>query len=339
MRYAWPKIKVVFSIHHENDTRPPNQQDPSTILKIGPHRDWPKLFAQHPVDLVVVEKGDLCLPRKSPHPEAWEKSIAALQPLQRPKLVIEAWRSDAQLWVNGPASKSTLTRWKKLGYNLHCRKVNATSIGGAIDQDRLIVVRVHQRENLHWHWDSLNRSLEHRRPMENLLTPPGLVPRKLYLRGKQRPHSPQAGRDPMPPKVGSIIQTEKGTRRLTQEELARGLGIPKGEETGLGVKSLHRSSSLFHWEYLSRSLERLQELDEPPPTPSAGSSDPSLLQERSEHHKSNSSTSTSPKALHSFSWQPPDLKEDGEWCRQRTANLCKAARAYVNTEEVFQDGL
>ena len=41
MRYAWPGIKVIFSIHHENDTRPPNLQDPTIITKIEPHRVWP----------------------------------------------------------------------------------------------------------------------------------------------------------------------------------------------------------------------------------------------------------------------------------------------------------
>ena len=108
IRYAWPKIKVVFSIQRENNTGPPSLQDPSAITKTGPHRVWPILFAQHPVDLVVVEKGDPCLPDKSPQPEARGASIAALQPLQRPKLIIEAWRSNAPLWGNGPTSKPAL---------------------------------------------------------------------------------------------------------------------------------------------------------------------------------------------------------------------------------------
>jgi len=154
IRYAWPKIKVVFSIQRENDTGPPSLQDPSAITKTGPHRAWPILFAQHPIDLVVVEKGDPCLPKKSPQPEAWGASIAALQPLQRPTLIIEAWRSVAQLWVNGPTSKPALPRWKERGHNLHCCKVNTTSVEGAINQDRLLVVRVNHRENLHWQWDS-----------------------------------------------------------------------------------------------------------------------------------------------------------------------------------------
>ena len=142
------------------------------------------------------------------------------------EIIIEAWRSDAQL------------------YDLHCR-----------NQDRLLVVRVNQRENLHWRWDSLNQSLEHRQPMENLLMPPGPVPRNRYRQVEQRLNSPQAHLDPMPPKVGAFIRTEKGVRLLTKDELARGLGIPKREEINLNVKCLHRSSALFHWGYLSRSLD------------------------------------------------------------------------------------
>ena len=74
IRYAWPKIKVVFSIQRENNTGPPSLQDPSALTKTDSDRAWPILLAQHPVDLVVVEKGDPCLPKKSPQPEAWGAS-------------------------------------------------------------------------------------------------------------------------------------------------------------------------------------------------------------------------------------------------------------------------
>ena len=75
------------------------------------------------------------------------ESIAALQLLQRPKLIIiiEAWRSDAPLWGNGPASKPTLLLQSQHHF---------CSVEEAINQNRLLAVRVNHQENLHWQWDS-----------------------------------------------------------------------------------------------------------------------------------------------------------------------------------------
>jgi len=92
------------------------------------------------------------------------------------------------------------------------------------------------------------------RSMSNLLTPLGLVPKRLYLQRKSG-HFPHAHRDPMPHQSGAFIETKKGVRCLTADELARGLGILKGADQNLREKPLKRTTSLFRWEYLSYSLQ------------------------------------------------------------------------------------
>lgn len=67
---------------------------------------------------------------------------------------MESWRSDAQLWRFGPMSKATTTRWTELGYNVHRRTINATSVGGAIDHDRLLVIRFRKHTGFRWDWES-----------------------------------------------------------------------------------------------------------------------------------------------------------------------------------------
>ncbi|CAJ1953804.1 unnamed protein product [Cylindrotheca closterium] len=94
--------------------------------------------------------------------------------------------------------------------------------------------------------------------MSNLLTPPGLVSKRAYSQWRS-PNTPKAFSDPMPHQIRAWIETEKGIRRLLKDELARGLGIPKGAEKGLSVHSLCQSTSLFHWEYLSYSMECLKD--------------------------------------------------------------------------------
>ena len=54
--------------------------------------------------------------------------------------------------------------------------------------------------------------------MSNLLTPPGLVPRHLYVRTNKHNHlrqpPPDANLQPMPGRPGALIFTEKGVRSL-----------------------------------------------------------------------------------------------------------------------------
>ena len=59
--------------------------------------------------------------------------------------------------------------------------------------------------------------------MSNLLEPPGLIPKKSYCT-RHYLGAPDSRTEPMPPKIGRLIKTEHGIRRLMKKELAKGLG-------------------------------------------------------------------------------------------------------------------
>ena len=255
MRYAWPKLDVRFAVRNSKESLPPDLEDPQNLF-YGPHRTRPSLLNKHPVDLLVIEKGSHGAPISNLSPQPWEEIIQQTSPANQPTVVIEAWQSSATLWRHGPTSKAVTARWRDLGYDLYCKKVNATQIGGAIDQERLLVIRLKRDSGFSWHRDQLDRDLSVIRPMGNLLVPPGLISRKAYLQ-RESLYTPKATIDPMPHQAGALIETANGVRRLKAEELARGLGISKGSEKGIGVKSLGRTTSVYHWEYMSFSLQHL----------------------------------------------------------------------------------
>ncbi|CAJ1968834.1 unnamed protein product [Cylindrotheca closterium] len=327
MRYAWPKMTVSFSIRENGETVPSDLEDPPVVL-FGPHRSWKGLLNTYPVDLLVIERGNYKQPSGSPRREPWEDMVESVPPEKRPKLVIECWRSDPTLWQYGPTSKATTTRWRDIGYYVNCRTINATSIGGAINQERLLVARTRADIGAQWVWDNLDRDLAVIRPMGNLLTPPGLVPRSSYSNNGTN-HTPYSLHDPMPNQIGAYIRTEKGVRRLLKEEMARGLGIPKGPEMNLSKKSLQRTTSLFHWEYLSHSLQHLFPMPalESRPTPAEDGS------------SNESSSPAGPTTCKEFGWVPADLSPGGTWHQQRISNLRWASEHYPEPKDIFDDGL
>ena len=136
----------------------------------------------------------------------------------------------------------------------------------------------------------------------------------------------------MPHQVGALIKTDKGIRRLAKEEVARGLGIPKGSESHLSPASLGRTTSVFHWEYLSTSLQQYHEVN------GNGYEVTRDLNSRKDVEVEQR-TPTSPITLPEFSWTPPDLEPGKEWHQIRLANLWTASRYYQEADAVYQDGL
>ena len=119
-----------------------------------------------------------------------------------------------------------------MGYSTHSRLIRATQVGGAIDQGRLLVVRC-RKDVPAWEWAKTEES-ETSRPMSNLLTPPGLV--KPWVWKTQLPRDglkiSNPYQEPMPWKEsgGELpwIQMERGYRKLSAEEMGKGLGVGKG---------------------------------------------------------------------------------------------------------------
>jgi hypothetical protein len=226
-------------------------------------------------------------------------------------------------------SKLVLTRWKTLGYHSHCRWIPATHVGGAIQQNRLLVVRKTSQEDSSWTWGKVEETMA--RPMGNLLSPPGLTPGWVYRPAPQDP-VPHAHRDPMPGQPGRFIVDSTGrTRRLEVDEFIRGLGGKTEGPPRFGKSPLRdmaiRTTSLFHWEYLFTSLSQKVNTharalgDQPRGAP--------------ERPKANT-TKVLPRP---FQWQPPDLNPGSPWYSRRIANLQRAAACYPNPDELVERGL
>ena len=218
-----------------------------------------------PVDLLVVDRGHLGTGPGNQYHRAfpWEQMVARTLKTSRPKVVLESWPTTVGLWERGPMDKGCRTRWPNLGYESQCCHKRANDIGGAIDQSRVLIVRVQKDLAPGWKWDDeiISPPLSSLRTMKNLLTPSPFFHRRVWLdRGSVRPavkvYEPSL--EPMPFQIGALLGLPEGLRRLTTEEVARGLGIPGKQlekfKNKVAASTLQRSTSVFHWEYVSRAF-------------------------------------------------------------------------------------
>lgn len=327
MSQAWTAAKHVFAVRRPNDPRAP---DASPVIEYaGPSRYPKKLLGKHPVDLLVVERGHIQKALGKPTVEEWEHLVSSTEVPKRPTIVLESWRSTALIWSQGPTSKGTLTRWRELGYATRCRRVCATRIGGAITQTRLLVVRIAEGSADQWEWPAMEPEGDTLRPMSNLLTPPGLVGWNKYIKPpSSAPPALDVHAKPMPDQPGSLLSTERGIRRLLPEEIARGLGFPK--ELGLtpSASTITRTTSVFHWEFLSESFDRL---DGPRPE--------DLSAAKEALKRDPTSVTESIDEEEPYTWRPPDLSPWGAWYQERIKSLRASAATYSCPRRIYLEGI
>lgn len=242
------------------------------------------------------------------------------------------------MWERGPTSKSRKKAWEALGYSSRFHLANATDVGGAIRETRLLVARVAFIRDPSFHWPTVDTTTSPR-PMGNLLTPWGLLPRSLRRHPPALPSRvlPHSNTDPMPNCLGALIDSPDGIRRIQADELAKALGCTglKSERPGaLSPRGLRHTTSVFIWESLSSTLsglannsartvdlftdwDRLQSL--PPP--------PGIQLNHSE-------------TTEVFHWAPADLRPGGEWHTKRVASLRAACNLHgPDGQRMFQEGL
>ncbi len=260
MRMAWATLEHKFAVRRRNETIGHLEEGTSDAKVVpGPRRYPEHLLKNHPVGLLVVERGHIQRPEAVPKAEEWEKLVEGTALEHRPKIIIESWKATALMWSQGPTSKGVITRWRTLGYATRCRRIGATQVGGAITQNRLLVLRIEEAQEQRWKWPAIKLHSEVARPMSNLLTPPGLVDWKAHIR---TPGLAEKALDvlihPMPAVPGALIKTEKGVRRVTPQEVGCGMGLPKGDDSPITPALLERTTSVFHWEYMSEGLSELK---------------------------------------------------------------------------------
>jgi hypothetical protein len=272
-----------------------------------------------PIDLLVL--GDLS-PAWS---NAWLKRISG-DGKPFPKLVLEFWDAFWVVKATGPMAKSSATKWAKKGYQSTCRTINSLQVGGVVNRPWLVVVRVHKQEWAEWTWHLLPAEVT--RPINNCLRPAN-IPRSAYrtspsvLEGVVLPDCDQ---DVMPPNAGSYIQTPKGRRRLSNDELAKGLGMPKTwledhYPDGSRIKTtvaLHILESLLpllvHRQGTSVALN--------PQDPDV----PNFVSAPKPNDKS-------------FAWRPPDLSPSPPWYKARVLDLIRACCSYPIPGPMIEEGL
>jgi hypothetical protein len=355
MRAAWPTLKHVFSVRrHGEKLESAVAAEPDHII-YGHHRYSATMLTKHQVDLLAVERGYQRRPMESYDWQPWETVVVNTNLALRPRIVIEMWPSNAQLWSKGPACKSTISRWHELGYVSRYRRIEATQVGGAITQARLVVARVSLSWSHLWEWGPLEGALQFPRPMSNLLVPAGLLKSPYYVTGRMG--DPDAKTTPMPGQVKAYISTEKGVRRLLPEETGNGLGIPKQwklEPQQFTTGLLDRTTSIFHWEYLASNFSRkihtktlegsyptckeLQDRTRPLGTqPSQMGPGDLTLEELRKRTSAGFAPTPERRPETPFSWKPPNLRPDGEWYADRMSNARKAATTFPDPDSVISE--
>jgi hypothetical protein len=181
MKEAWPSLEHKFSVRRNGIELVCDVGASQPAVYFGHHRYPSTLLKKHPVDLLAVESGYLKTPPTKYSRTAWSTLVEGTPQECQPRVVIETWPASAQMWRQGPICKSHTTVWKEMRYTTRCCVVNATEVGGAINQERLIVARVHRFWDHLWRWGQFESGQEVTRPMSNLLTLAGLVPQPQAL--------------------------------------------------------------------------------------------------------------------------------------------------------------
>jgi hypothetical protein len=316
---SWPTLTQVFASGSEKAfTQCPGRPSCPRLPMV---ERLPKdCLAFTPIDLLVL--GDLSPARSN----EWLQRIPG-QGNPNHKLVLEFWDAYLVVKATGPMAKSTVTRWAKKGYQSTCRTINSLQAGGVVDRPWLVVARVHEHEWADWTWPQFPAEVT--RPMNNCLRPAN-IPRSAYRTSpafaQEAVDAPDCDRDAMPPIAGSFIQTPKGVRRLLNDELAKGLGMPKTwlEDHYPDGASLRTTVALHILESLTPLLVHAQggpvaaNLQDPEV--------PNFVREPIPNDES-------------FEWRPPDLSPSAPWYKARVLDLIRACCLYPTPGPMIEEGL
>jgi hypothetical protein len=313
--HAWNRVRHVFHCHrgsHPIDV--PGTCNDGTLERLP--RNY---LVQHPVECLLV--GRHSAPTYTDRIWSMVKATDS-----KPRLIVELWQTGVSYHEQGPLCKATRVRWEEIGYGTRCQLVRASEVGSSLDHAKLVVVRTMQsRDDFRWPDAQLESVL---RPMANCLLPVG-VPKNAFRVGSPTGREPRAQEDLMPGSSGQVIVVDGKRRRLLDEELAKGLGVPKGWfKSGKNRREMLKETTSIHiLEYLTPLLEttiRAEQSEDDTGPPNT---------DRNEPLPAHTETQVP------FSWVPPDLSIGSDFYKARVHSLKKAAAAYPNPEEIIEDGL
>jgi hypothetical protein len=262
----------------------------------------------------------------SPHKSRqWLCRVAATS--RKPKLLMEFWDPYWIMKNTGPMTKLQVTKWSETGSSSACRTLNGLQVGGVVDRSWLVVVRTNDDTWGPWVWPDFHDAVI--RPMSNCLRPTG-IPRAAYKSHPSDPPEdtcPRSDVDSMPARPGSLITTRQGTRRLLNDELAKGLGTPKGwlMDHYPDGRALIQTVLLHVLEGLSPALLHADAYAQPVPAP--------------DHVESTDPIPTPAAEGPSFEWKPPDLSYGSPWYKARVADLVAASCTFPDPAPLIEEGL
>ena len=335
---AWKEGTCLFTVRDVKSNVPwadqqvPNRPKPKVVYD-SPERTPRKLFTRHSPDVLVCDYGGADDKDMATVP-FWIQRLKTVSLKKRPGLIIMVHPHDSMTdHDNGPMSK----QWRKdldlLGYDTTYRYVNASKLGSSVNQERLITWS--QLEHSHGPiTDGLNlRETTQPRAMANCLRPYGTY--GLYKAtppSHLRPHEfPNAIEDLMPDRSHRWIRTDKGTRRLQPDELAKGIGIPKqwyaksdNPFPTVVPTWVNTLTSVHVWECIGLEVAAL--LETPATTPP---------EERTPVTETDGDRCTPgpDKDMTPWEWKVPDLTHNRKWYRRRLGNLKRAVRKSVPSSE------
>jgi hypothetical protein len=343
-RLAWPKLETQFCVggsygatgKHEKAVR-------YATLERAPD----SLLSDHPVDLLVVDSVGATdyapADRNKKGTSKWLRQVERTG--ERPRMVVESW-GDQSLFdeYDGPTSKRHRTLWDKIGYVTRVHRWEAAKLNSALLQERVMVLRIHKDINRPLEW-TVNSELPGR-AMSNMLRYQG-VPWKAYVPAERLKEEAiaDAFSEPLPRKVGDLIRTHKGIRRVMPDEYARGTGVPKGwieDDSKVGSALALNTTSVNIWEAVAETLRTSYAK-----ATTVHESDDGLFYEHSGARRelnyqlvAQAQTKVDdPTISQPWAWTPPDLSKGGKWYKTRLANLSTAAATLPNPAEAIAEGL
>jgi hypothetical protein len=345
-RLVWPKDTHIFSSQsapkQDLAGQLPGRQ--GQVKELGPAGGVRKnVLRTNPVDVLLVDGIE--------HSE-WGLWIDSVKLAERPKMIL--WFEEAKMITHekkGPICKDTRKKLQRSGYRICYWYLQAEDYGAALVQERIGVLYVRKDCGPEKGLPSKPPPMELPvRAMSNLLMPVG-VPRKAYCRDKEKECEGQRflpcevlkevkkspiyeATGPMPDHPQAWIRSDRGTRRLQHEELAKAKGVPSSWLKGKGAKSLRqsqvdRATCVHLW---SAAMDVMR---------------PWLLEEENQIFSESESKQNAPvpkwiddePAEEDWQWETPDLREGGEWFLARVASLREAIKEAPNPEELYEGGL
>jgi hypothetical protein len=333
----WKDHTQVFTSHTQQTTT----ILPSKAVDLGkPNRLKSDFLNRHPVECLLVE-GESC--------ERWIPWIKRANQDKRPLAILSFVAKESLDHEDGPVPKDQRKCLQRLGYDVRYWYLQAWEFGAALDLSTVCMVWYHSNDPTA-KMPSPRSSALPVRPMSNLLKPFG-IPSKAWSRRPSKPVNGSTNQGPcqllghidgepvydelgaMPNLIGSWITTEKGTRRLQYEELAKAKGINDlltscdGTTTRVTIRD---SAGIHVW---AASLDALgswmrgpDEDDQTAPTV-----------EDEEFPRWEDVAEDEPED--DWMWEPPNLQSGQPWYQARLDSLKTAIKGRPNADRLLKEGI